>query len=171
MRNERWAGNPEGKQQMNALSEATRNRIKERRLALGLTQKEAAAAGDMAATTFNTVEVGRSPASGLVRAGICRALGWTADSIERLERGDDPKEDIAADAGARPVDPGFAATYGELVKKLEELEKEVRETAPMRPAAAAGVDLTGLPEEDAEMIRALVRRTRRLNGLPEDPHE
>lgn len=62
--------------------------IRDRRTSLGLTQVEAAVAGAVSPATWTAVEKGRSEGSNLVRVSMCKALGWTGDSIDRLLRGE-----------------------------------------------------------------------------------
>lgn len=114
----------ETQNRMSALPAPVRSAIKERRHLLDLTQAEASSAGGISAATWNSVERGRSSASGLVRAQICKALGWTVDSIDRLEHGEAatlaaPTERPDPDA---PADPGTVAAYHELAEKVNALE-------------------------------------------------
>jgi transcriptional regulator with XRE-family HTH domain len=63
--------------------------VRARRKQLGLKQAEAAALADMAPSTWASVEQGRQPSPAIdTRRGICRALGWTPDSIDRVLRGE-----------------------------------------------------------------------------------
>lgn len=104
------------------LSGEARETIRARRIALGLTQGEAAASGGIAGTTWNTVEVGKSDGSDLVRAAIARALQWTPDSIDRLERGEDPVETTAPGKADDAADPATLAAYQKLAEKVSALE-------------------------------------------------
>lgn len=113
---------------MSALPEPVRTAIKDRRLQLRLTQVEASTAGEISPATWNSVEKARSGASGLVRAQICRALGWTVDSIDRLVAGEPP---VLADV-AEPEPRGdteeaaMAAVVAELSRFNDELERQRR---------------------------------------------
>lgn len=66
--------------------------IRARREELGLSQKAAAEAGGLSEPTWSTIE--RSASDSYRRqtvVGVCRALGWTLDSIDRLLAGEEPR--------------------------------------------------------------------------------
>lgn len=73
--------------------------VRTRREALNLTQHDAVVAseGSISLATWRNIETGANTSyrsSSLI--AVCRALGWTPDSIERILGGDDPVEVAAA---------------------------------------------------------------------------
>lgn len=104
---------------MNALPAPVRDAIRERRVHLGLTQEEAAAAGGVSGATWRSIEKGRSAGSNLVRASMCKALGWTIDSIDRLERGDTATAPATTEDHPDPGDDSI------IVVAIKELTSEV----------------------------------------------
>lgn len=75
------------------LSDEAVRAVRERRLALSLTQKEAAAAAGITEDRWRVLEAGkaRNPRPSTLR-GVARALGWAPDAFARLEQGADPGE-------------------------------------------------------------------------------
>lgn len=49
--------------------------------------------GGMSPTTWGSLETHHQRIDDLSRPRFCRALGWTADSIDRILNGDDPEVD------------------------------------------------------------------------------
>lgn len=106
---------------MPGLSSTARDTIRERRIACYDSQVAAALSAGVGPATWANVETGRSPAAPRIRIRMCRALGWTDDSIERLERGES-----AALAEVDPQAPG-AAPNRDLAAAYEELAGEFKE--------------------------------------------
>lgn len=67
--------------------------MKRRRVDLGLSQRKAAIYADVSPTTWGSLETHHNPIDDLTRPKFCRALSWTADSIDRVLSGLDPVED------------------------------------------------------------------------------
>jgi DNA-binding XRE family transcriptional regulator len=65
--------------------------VKRRRLELDLSQRAAAIAADTSPTTWGNLEKHSQRVDPLSRTKICRALGWTLDSIDRILAGGDPE--------------------------------------------------------------------------------
>lgn len=70
--------------------------VKQRRVTLGLSQRAAADRAGVSPTTWASLELHHNPVSDITAVGICRALGWTPDSIHRLLSGLGPTEDDEA---------------------------------------------------------------------------
>jgi DNA-binding XRE family transcriptional regulator len=66
--------------------------VKRRRLELDLSQRAAAIAADTSPTTWGNLEKHSQRVDPLSRTKICRALGWTLDSIDRILDGGEPEE-------------------------------------------------------------------------------
>lgn len=64
--------------------------VRERRLDLGMSQDEAAALAGVSGTTWRSLEVHGRPVRELSRAGIAKALRWSADSIDQTLAGGEP---------------------------------------------------------------------------------
>jgi DNA-binding XRE family transcriptional regulator len=78
------------------------DKVRERRLALGLTQSEAAAKAGLGLATWNSFESGSRPTIAMkTKRAICAALEWTADSLRRIEEGGEPAELHATTGEAR----------------------------------------------------------------------
>lgn len=76
------------------------NCIRARRVDLGLTQEEAARAGDVSVATWRLVETGgRDRYQELTMVGVARAMRWPKDAMTRLREGADP-DALTADAPA-----------------------------------------------------------------------
>jgi transcriptional regulator with XRE-family HTH domain len=73
--------------------------VKQRRLALQLSQRACATRAGLSPTTWGSVENGTHPMSSITRVGVARAIGWPADAIDRLLDGADP-DTWATDASA-----------------------------------------------------------------------
>jgi transcriptional regulator with XRE-family HTH domain len=65
--------------------------VKERRLALGWTQQEAAERSSVSLATWRLIELGgRERYQELTLRGVIRGLGWPLDALDRLRSGGDP---------------------------------------------------------------------------------
>jgi transcriptional regulator with XRE-family HTH domain len=65
--------------------------VKDRRLALGWTQQEAADRAGVSLATWRLVELGgRERYQELTLRGLIRGLGWPVDAVDRLRAGGDP---------------------------------------------------------------------------------
>jgi DNA-binding XRE family transcriptional regulator len=91
---------------------------------LKITQQEAAVLAGVSLASWNKIETGRQdPATLSIRnkRGMCAALGWSPDSIDRILRGeepellDQPKEHTATTVGAPS---GGLPTDSEGLKRL-----------------------------------------------------
>ncbi|MGR6922667.1 helix-turn-helix domain-containing protein [[Actinomadura] parvosata] len=71
--------------------QALAERVRRRRLALGWSIDEAAERGSMSPTTWTRVEEAKRVRD-LTYAGIERALGWQAGSVDQIADGGEPKE-------------------------------------------------------------------------------
>lgn len=79
--------------------------VKQRRTELGLSQRQAARlANDISPTTWGSLEKHGQPVSTLTAVAICKALRWTADSIDALLAGGEP---TVADAVDRAGDTDY----------------------------------------------------------------
>lgn len=108
--------------------------VRSRRLALRLTQKEAAQRAGISEPTWGLLEGGhQSGYKPLTVVGVCRALQWSPDSIERMLSGAEP---VPVESGV-PFDP---STMGP------------RELADVLEAAA--VHLRGQAEDDSPRSQA-----------------
>jgi transcriptional regulator with XRE-family HTH domain len=66
--------------------------VRQRREALGFTQKEAAEAAGVSEPTWGLLENGRQEGyKPLTLRGVCRALGWAGDSFDRMAAGKEPR--------------------------------------------------------------------------------
>lgn len=73
--------------------EAVGHAVRERRLALGFRQRQAAALANVSDTTWGNVENARASSfDEMTKAGVARALRWSVDSIDRILRGEEPIE-------------------------------------------------------------------------------
>jgi transcriptional regulator with XRE-family HTH domain len=126
--------------------EIVRAAVKARRVALRLSQQDASAAGDLSLATWSNLERGRlgSLAHDTV-IGVCRALGWSPDSIDRLLRGEDPVVLTTAEGAFRSesratvqgagataqvafsAEPGVIDRLREVPDRLDRLERMVEE--------------------------------------------
>lgn len=119
---------------MQPLSAKTRDAIRTRRIELGLSQPKAAEAAGVSITTWNGAERGRSNPQPLQRAAMSRLLGWSDDSIERLEAGKKPVE-ATPRATLPAVDPDgvvsdeFVRAVARLTERLESVERLVHQLA------------------------------------------
>lgn len=103
--------------------------VKARRLELGLKQREAALRGRVSDTTWNSVEnARRSSFDAATRAGVCRALRWSVDSIDRLLEGARPVEvpaDVPDGVSYRATGPRVDAIRSRLHDLVDELADAV----------------------------------------------
>lgn len=115
------------------LPESARTAIRARRIESGYSQPKAAEAAGISITTWNSIEKGRSSGAPLARAAICRLLGWTQDSIDRLERGEDVVELAAPahDGGGvfEPQDGSMSERLAHLEREVQRLERALRRLA------------------------------------------
>lgn len=112
--------------------------VRARRLAVNLTQREAAGAAGVSDTTWLVLESGRKVGERTV-LGACRALNWTADSIERLLDGGDAEE-VAVPPESNRLD-GFERRLGALegqvalvTAAVDRIREQLEQRTP-RPAA------------------------------------
>ncbi len=86
------------------------NAVKDRRLALGWTQQEAADRAGVSLATWRLIELaGRERFQELTLRGLVRGLGWPVGSIERLRAGGPPPgPDETTDPPPNPHDPDVA---------------------------------------------------------------
>lgn len=110
---------------MSPLSDAARATIRARRIEKGYTQPKAAEAAGISITTWNSIEKGRSSGAALARAAICRLLGWSPDSIERLERGDKPLEHVYGGGAEDEVGPAEAQAADDVIGRLSEQDEKI----------------------------------------------
>lgn len=117
--------------------------IRARRTELRLTQKEAARAGGLSEPVWNVIEGARQTNYRLdTLHGVTRALGWSADSIDRILAGDEPTVQTRglvplADAGAEVAE--LRARVELLESGLQRVEvglqlvRQLLEARPDRP--------------------------------------
>lgn len=85
--------------------------VRARRAALGLTQQEAAASANVSEATWNLIENARGgPYKPRSLRGICSALRWTSNSIDRLLHDKDVEE----------IDSSDTPSDDERIEQLEE---------------------------------------------------
>lgn len=119
---------------MKPLPEQARTAIRTRRLQIGLTQPKAADASGVNITTWNGIEKGRSAGAPHSRAAMCRVLGWTVDSIDRLEAGQLPVEadaqaTLPAISSDEQLSDEFVRAIRRITARLESLEHLVHQLA------------------------------------------
>jgi hypothetical protein len=135
--------------------------IESRREVLRLSRRAAAARAGFSEGQWRQMESGiRTVAKGhfvtvnprpSTRADASVALGWTEDSIDRLERGEEP-------IVAEPAPTGLAAAVAELGDHVQRLDSEVAELrrvvddlrdsgSHLRAAEGAGIALPASPGE------------------------
>jgi hypothetical protein len=134
--------------------------IRRRREALRLSVRGAAARAGFSEGQWRQMESGlRTVARGQfvtvnprpsTRASASTALGWTIDSIDRLERGEDP---VAAGSSGRPDVDTVLADHERRLARLESLVDRLTSSADQFGRAADGA--SGLPP--AESGRRLSR--------------
>lgn len=102
--------------------------VRERREALRLTVAECVSrATKLSDTTWNNIESGR-PARRKSYLGVCTALDWSDDSIDRILRGDDP---IEADRSmSRPSAVDAQAELLVVVRDLRQAVDRLTERLP-----------------------------------------
>jgi transcriptional regulator with XRE-family HTH domain len=67
-------------------------RVRERREGLGLTQEQLAAQASVGTATIRLIEsAGRDKYNRSTIVNVCRGLGWTTDSIDRLLKDQEPE--------------------------------------------------------------------------------
>jgi hypothetical protein len=127
--------------------------VVERRQRLGIGQDDVVALSDntVSKSVISLVENGRQLAyASRTMAGLARGLGWTADSIERILRGEEPDDD----------DEAMIALVERRGGRRVPLAGRTRATA----ALSGTIDVSDLSEEDRVQIEALVDRLRRSAG-------
>lgn len=78
--------------------------VRQRREALGLTQKEAARNGEMSEPVWNALENARQDAfAKRTITKVCRALQWPLDAIDQIGAGVSPSEIKDAHYGLGPI--------------------------------------------------------------------
>lgn len=146
--------------------ERVAERVKARRLALGLSQVEAAAAGDVSGTTWRKVETYHQPVSGLSRSGVARGLRWQPDGIDRIIAGLDPllEDDNRSPLYLPPVEPKELDVLRSMTRLANEAKDE--EALKLAERLLAGVEplfaeLAGewwlLNDDDRQILIALAR--------------
>lgn len=115
--------------------------VRSRRLALRLTQFQLATAAATSEPTVRALERGRRVSyMQSTITGVCAALGWTADSIDRLLRGDQPLEVVGITGQFRPAaDP-------EVLRRLEAIEAQLAQLLDNAPCTTP----TGLDDDNNE---------------------
>lgn len=127
--------------------EAVAAAVERRRLALGLTQRQAAERGSVAIQTWNLIEGGgRTSYRALTIAGVCRALGWSDDSIDRILRGEEP-EIVGTTVHVSDSDSATFTESESIV--IEELKRYV--DARIDAAMSRQSDRERRPESDREV--------------------
>lgn len=128
-------GEPRYRDAWTEVGRRIRNRINE----LQLTQAEAIRRSGVSDKTLTGYMDGKPIHRRDKRRGLCQALGWTPDSIDRILDGLDP---LPADDPATYPDPGLEARVSELERRyarlLEDhrhLQAEVAELRQTRPTA------------------------------------
>ena len=94
--------------------------VKQRRLVRDLSQRAAAAAAGVSATTWQSLELHEKPVNDLTKAGIARALHWPIDAIDRIMDGEDP--------GALPTvepEPRDQVDWNDLTSSLSEEDRAI----------------------------------------------
>lgn len=96
------------------MAEALRNRLREERARLKLTQAELAGLVGVSRKTINTVENGVFVPSTVLALRLARALGTTVEALFQLPPGDEPRP--AADGEIQPepaaaTSPGWATRF------------------------------------------------------------
>lgn len=98
--------------------------VKERRLALDLTQEAAAELGgkSISSASWRVIEAaGRPKYRAATLLGVCTALEWTSDSIDRVYGGQEP---IIVASAAEMSGPWSVDTI-EVIERLGELTQEL----------------------------------------------
>lgn len=99
--------------------------VKRRRVELGLSQRAAAIRAGTSPTTWGSLEKHANPIDDLTRPKVARALGWAADSIDRMLAGKVPKVDPDSTV-PRTLDERVT----DLEQQLRDLERLVRQSIP-----------------------------------------
>lgn len=94
--------------------------MKRRRASLRLSQRAAADLAGISPTTWGLFEKHHKPIADLTRAGICRALRWTPDSIDRILAGLDPVADDDA------PEPPTIASLADAIERLTDALGAIR---------------------------------------------
>lgn len=82
--------------------------IAARRKALKLSMRAAAQLGGVSPTAWSDLEAGKHPPTDSTQLAVCRALGWTPDSIDRLLAGKKPKLAVSSPSDDDGVERRFA---------------------------------------------------------------
>lgn len=127
--------------------------MRARRLALRLKQARAAADAGLSEATWNASENGRSKSwDDATKIAICGSLGWTPDSFERIERGDDPIEVARVIVGptASPeshdgsegwpswLESWFEARFAELEQRIRDQDQEIEKLKQQQRRPSTG---------------------------------
>lgn len=105
--------------------------MKRRRTTLGISQRAAADRAGVSPTTWASLELHRNPVNDITAVGICRALRWTTNSIERILAGLDPLEDN--DASPPATLESLAESVAMLRTALVNLTERVEALEPPQP--------------------------------------
>lgn len=145
-------------------------RVLHRREDLGLTRQQAVfnSDGAISLATWSNVEKAVNPPyrrSSLM--AICRVLGWSPDSVERILNGEEPNEQIAAPTlspTSNPVvDHELAAVKRqnlELTTRVERLEERMdRVEAGKGPVEPRDAGSAGLSSGDVERLEEAADKT------------
>lgn len=101
---------------------AVANKVAGRRMQLGLSQKEAAAKAGISEANWNVIENARQERyKPRTLVGVCRALEWTTDSIDRVLAGGEPTLLIRTPAGQL-----VHLSDAELAEQIAALAAEIR---------------------------------------------
>lgn len=123
--------------------------IRQRRVELGLSQKKAAKAAGVSASTWQDYEYGGRPARNAVTTrAICGVLRWEPDALDRIGQGLTPVEAPDAEADAERV----AGLSVELAAALRGLQHEVT-----RLVDAVGALDTRAGASEARLVAAEAR--------------
>jgi len=116
--------------------QAVARRVADRRRELGLSVAAAAARGGVDEATWERVEAAARPGYRRHREeGVCRALGWTPGSIERILAGGEPEPVAARPAKDAPL----------LLRPLSTRHPDgAARLCPARVAVVAGIVIEGL---------------------------
>jgi transcriptional regulator with XRE-family HTH domain len=108
------------------------NAIIARRGELGLSMAQAAARGNISATSWRVIEEGTTRPSPLTLGAVCRALDWPPETIETLLDGDasetvfDLTKEPEADDAALPVLLDAEGLTRKQLAEVQELIDELR---------------------------------------------
>jgi transcriptional regulator with XRE-family HTH domain len=141
------------------------------RKALGMDQRQLAAAADVSENTISNYERGRVPSKGLVPTGygrIERALGWADGSIRTVLDGGSPivtsEQRSTGDSLARRMaDNQIRMATDDLIRDSDRLADDARRYADS--LKSDGVADSGTASRLAQDAADLARRASRLDGM------